>query len=121
MSDTKITVVTKTLPEFLDSMRFSGEYPQQFDNIHKQFEGIRMQKYPQLRSVLALCEEPNLYEYLNAIGVDVAMFALTTYNYVRERGNLALADIRLECEIAPEKIFNSVIPIVIRSLKVFYE
>lgn len=121
MSDTKITVVTKTLPEFLDSMQFSGEYPKQFESIHERFERIRMQDHPYLWEVMALCEEPCLYEYLNAIGVDVAMFALTTYNYVRERGNLALAEIKLECDIAPEKIFNSVIPIVIRSLKVFYE
>lgn len=85
------------------------------------FYKVYLKRKPKLKDIYDIICDVRLYEFLIAIELSPAVFALSCYNYVKRTGSLDMHEIDLADCLDDNTVFNSVIPLIVNALRVFYE
>lgn len=85
------------------------------------FYKVYLKRKPRLKDIYDIVCDVRLYEFLIAIDLSPAVFALSCYNYVKRTGSLDMHEIDLAYCLDDNTVFNSVIPLIMNALRVFYE
>lgn len=85
------------------------------------FYKVYLKRKPRLKDIYDIVCDVRLYEFLIAIDLSPAVFALSCYNYVKRTGSLDMHEIDLAYCLDDNTVFNSVIPLIVNALRVFYE
>ena len=85
------------------------------------FYRVYLKRKPRLKDIYDIVCDVRLYEFLIAIELSPAVFALSCYNYVKHTGSLDMHEIDLDDCLDDNTVFNSVIPLIVNALRVYYE
>ena len=85
------------------------------------FYKVYLKRKPRLKDIYDIVCDVRLYEFLIAIELSPAVFALSCYDYVKHTGSLDMHEIDLADCLDDNTVFNSVIPLIVNALRVFYE
>lgn len=85
------------------------------------FYKVYLKRKPRLKDIYDIVCDVRLYEFLIAIDLSPAVFALSCYDYVKHTGSLDMHEIDLADCLDDNTVFNSVIPLIVNALRVFYE
>lgn len=85
------------------------------------FYKVYLKRKPRLKDIYDIICDVRLYEFLIAIELSPAVFALSCYDYVKRTGSLDMHEIDLADYLDDNTVFNSVIPLITNALRVFYE
>ena len=85
------------------------------------FYRVYLKRKPRLKDIYDIICDARLYEFLNAIELSPAVFALSCYDYVKRTGSLDMHEIDLVDYPDDNTVFNNVIPLIKDALRVFYE
>lgn len=119
---TAIYYRTKDLTTLLDEHAIYVDYlPDEMKDFVDKFYKIYLTKKPKLKDIYDVVCDGTLYEFLNAIELPPAVFALSCYNYVKHTGSLDMHEIDLVDYLDDNTVFNNVIPLIKDALRVFYE